>query len=124
MQIAYPDSPRVGKFQIAYEFLRNGAERPMLQALFGLCVILEVEPHESGRGKLFYAASDLFQALHDGEEIPEYRIEYAWPDRAFTNPADERDCIKTEGGFRFKAIRQFVIRAPSASFAAIPQKLH
>jgi hypothetical protein len=53
-QICYPDSNRVGKFNITHEQLRNGAERPMLQALFGLCVVFDVEEHESGRGKTYY----------------------------------------------------------------------
>jgi len=60
-ELSYPDSNRIGKFNINFEQQRNGAERPMLQALFGLCIVLEVENHESGRGKTYYAASELFQ---------------------------------------------------------------
>ena len=72
-EVIYPGSNRIGKFNLQHELLRDGAERPMLQALFGLCVVLGTEAHESGRGLTYIAASDLFQPLAEGEEIPEYR---------------------------------------------------
>jgi hypothetical protein len=118
-QIAYPDSNRIGKFQILHEVLFDGRERPLLQALFGLCLILDTEDHESGRGKTYIAASALFQPLIEGEEIPEYRIECAWPDQAFKNPEHENDCIGS-AGFRFKAIRQIIVRVPPAQLTHRP----
>ena len=123
--IAYPDSNRIGKFNIMHERLRNGAERPMLQALFGLCVVLDTQEHESGRGKTFFAASELFQPLAEGEEIPEYRIECAC-NMAFENPERERDRINS-GAFGFCAIRQIVVRVPPAQFThrpVAPGQLH
>lgn len=118
-EICYPDSNRIGKFNILHEVLRDGRERPMLQALFGLCVILDVEEHESGRGKTYIASSELFQPLAEGAEIPEYRVERAWPDQAFKNPEHEGDCLKS-AGFRFKAIRKLIVRAPAAQMAMRP----
>jgi hypothetical protein len=124
-EIVYPDSPRVGRFQITYELLRDGSHRPMLQALFGLCVVLDVEDHESGRGKTYTAASELFQPLKEGEEIPEYRIECAC-NMAFENPERELDRINS-GAFGFCAIRQIVVRVPPAQFThrpVAPGQLH
>jgi len=113
--VCYPDSNRIGKFNIPYALLRDGTERPLLNALFGLCVILEMEDHESGHGKVYTAASEqLFQPLREGEEIPDYRIECAWPDTQFTNKDHEAECVRTPQGFRFKAIRQIIVRVPPA----------
>src|SRR4051812_12079480 len=111
-EIAYPDSNRVGKFNLAHELLRDGAARPMLQALFGLCVILDVEEHESGRGKTYIAAAELFQPLAEGEEVPEYRIEFAC-NQAFANPEHEAKRLDS-GAFGFVAIRQIIVRVPPA----------
>lgn len=119
-QIVFPDSNRIGKFRILYEILRDGRERPLLQALFGLCVILQTEPCESGRGTFYIAASDLFQPLAEGEEIPEYRLEVAWPDQAFPDPEREKDALQSNG-FRFAAIRKVIVRVPLASFSVQPQ---
>lgn len=109
----FSSSPRVGKFNISHELLNNPAERPMLQALMGLCVVLEVEEHESGRGKQYIATSELFQNLLEGEEIPNYRIEFAF-DRAFDNPEYEVRRVDN-GSFGFVAIRQHIVRVPTAS---------
>ena len=123
--IAYPDSNRIGKFNLAHELLRDGAARPMLQALFGLCVVLEAEEHESGRGKTYIAASELFQPLAEGEEIPEYRIEFAC-NQAFPNPDYEAKRMNS-GAFGFVAIRNIIVRAPAAQLgqrAGKPGQLH
>lgn len=126
-KIAYPDSNRIGKFRIMYEVLLDGHERPLLQALFGLCLILKTEdPEESGRGVMYYAASDLFQPLLEGQEIPEYRLECAWPDQAFENPEREEQCLRS-GGFRFVAIRKNIVRVPPAQLfirATAPGQVH
>jgi len=114
-EISYPDSNRVGKFKILHEVLTSGDERAMLHALFGLCVILDTVDHESGRGKEYIAASELFQPLAEGEEIPDYRIEFATQGRAFTNPEHEVGALVAQGGFRFKAIRQIIVRVPPAT---------
>lgn len=124
MQIVYPDSNRVGKFRIKYEQLRCGADAPLLKALFGLCVILETEEvDETGHGKMFYASSDLFEPLAEGENIPEYRIECAWPDQPFKNPDYEKDCIRA-GNFRFRAVRKYVINVPPLTTVVSIPRLH
>jgi hypothetical protein len=117
MQIAYPDSNRIGWFKISHESLQDGAHAPMLKALFGLCVILELAEHESGRGKMYTAASELFQPLAEGEEIPEYRIEFAF-DQAFPDPEHEAKRIDN-GRFGFVAIRKLIVRVPPATLAVL-----
>lgn len=87
MEIYNPDS-RVGKFNIPHE-----CDAETLQALLKQVKILQVENHESGRGVTFMAVSSLFQALTEGEEIPEYRI-----------------TVDKDG---FKAIRNTIIRVPT-----------
>lgn len=123
-EIIYPSSSRIGKFNLMYDLLRDGRERPMLQALFGLCVVLETEPHESGRGKTFYAASDLFEPLREGEEIPQYRIEFVC-DKPFEQEDWQRRRIES-GPFGFVAIRNTIIRVPPATVAVRPHvsKIH
>lgn len=118
-EIVYPDSNRIGKFNLTHELLRDGSVRPMLQALFGLCVVLEAEEHESGRGKTYIAASELFQRLAEGEAIPEYRIEFAC-NQAFTNPEHEAQRLNN-GAFGFVAVRQIIVRAPEARLGFRPQ---
>ena len=123
LEISYPDSPNIGKFLLPYELIRDGARRPILQALFGLCVILHTEPHESGRGMTYYAASDLFQPLMEGEEIPQYRIEHAW-NMPFPDPEHEARRVNGQNGIGFVAIRNFIIRAPVATYklaSALPE---
>lgn len=125
VEIVYPDSNRIGRIWLPFEVLRNGADAPMLKALFGLCVILKTEPHDNGRGMTYYAASDLFQPIGEGDEIPEYRLEVVY-DSAFDNPERERD--RTDSGkFGFCAIRNFILRVPPAQLAvrsAAPGQLH
>jgi hypothetical protein len=97
----------------------------MLQALFGLCVILWIEDHECGRGKTYYAASELFLPALEGEEIPEYRIECA-PNMKFPNPEDEARRLNS-GSFGFVAIRRNIVRVPPATLsvsARAPGKPH
>jgi len=123
--ISYPDSNKVGKFNVPAEILRDGAERPALQALFGLCVVLDARDHESGRGKTYIAASELFQPLTENEEIPEYRIEFA---QGRTFPNAEHEARRTNSGaFGFVAIRQIVVRVPPVQLGAAmraPGRLH
>jgi len=42
-QIFYPDSNRIGYFSILFEVLHDGTRRPMLNALFGLCIPIKTE---------------------------------------------------------------------------------
>ena len=124
-EIVYPDSNRIGKFNLTHELLRDGSARPMLQALFGLCVVLDIEEHESGRGKIYIAASDLFQPLAEDEEVPMYRIEFACGCE-FTNPEREQQRLNS-GAFWFVAVRQTIVRVPAASFTThgvAPKHLH
>jgi len=128
MQVAYPNSNRVGKILISFETLRDDAV--LCGALFALLspsaehpnsAILGVEDHESGRGKAYIAASDLFQELADGEEIPEYRIECVH-DQPFANPEWEAKRIDS-GKFGFAAFRKIIVRAPPASIGARPREI-
>lgn len=123
VQVVSTGSNRVGKFLISYELLGNGRERLMLQALMGLCLVLSCDEHESGRGKEYIASSNLFQPLAEGDEIPQYRIEMTF-DSAFDNPEYEASRINS-GSFGFVAIRQHIIRVPTAAFSyTAPQPLH
>lgn len=124
-EINYPDSNKIGKYNIRHELLNDGSARPMLQALFGLGVVLDTYENESGRGKTFIVASDLFQALAEGEEIPSYRIEFIF-DGKFTNSEWESKRINS-GNFGFVAIRQIIVRAPPATLSVrpgVPGQLH
>lgn len=119
LEISYPDSNRVGKFNLASEVLRDGSARPMLQALFGLCVVLDVADHESGRGKTYICASALFEPLAEGEEVPEYRIEFA---AGMPFPAADHEARRLNNGpFGFVAIRKIVLRVPPLTVGAHPQ---
>lgn len=121
-EVVYPDSNRIGKFKIPHETLRDGSQRPMLQALFGLCVVLEAYEHESGRGKEYIAASEMFQALNEGEEIPEYRIECA-ANMAFENPEYQAKRLDS-GVFGFVAIRNVILRVPPVSLRTTAHSVH
>jgi len=121
-EVSYPDSNRIGKMLIARETLRDGTQRPMLQALFGLCIILEVGDHESGRGKEYIAASELFEPLAEGEEIPEYRIEQATL-MPFAQ-ADHEARRLNSGAFGFVAIRRIIVRVPAIAVRASAQVIH
>lgn len=122
MEIAYSASPNIGKFNIPHETLHDGGEAPMLKALFGLCVILHTEQHESGRGMTYVAASELFQPLREREEIPEYRIEFGHL-RPLPDAELEARAIAS-ANFRFAAVRQVVIRVPPAQTHLSPRLTH
>lgn len=94
----------------------------MLRALFGLCVLIAVEPHESGRGNAYIAASDLFEALNEGEAIPNYRIEFAHA-RPFPDDAHERRRLNN-GAFGFVAVRQNIVRVPTIAISAQSRATH
>lgn len=115
MEICYPDSNKVGKFNLPFKTLEDGTQRPMIAALFALVTVIGREEHESGRGVTFYAASELFQPLTEGEEVPEYRIEFAC-NMPFSDP--EHEAKRTNSGpFGFVAIRNLIIRVPPATVA-------
>jgi hypothetical protein len=114
--VAYANSNRIGKFQILYSSLEDGGDRPMLLALFGLCVVLEAGEHESGRGKEYIAASDLFEPLKEGEEIPEYRINFT-AGVPFADAAQEARKLSS-GAYAFVAVRKIIIRVPPAQLRA------
>lgn len=117
-EVVYSGSNRIGKFNLLYSLLQDGTQRPMLQALFGLGVVLDTFENESGRGKTYIVASDLFQPLSEGEEIPEYRIEFAC-NQPFPNSEYELRRLNN-GVFGFVAIRQIVVRVPPAQLAMRP----
>jgi hypothetical protein len=118
MQIHYPNSNRIGRFRVLYETLRD--DGPMCGALFALCVVLDVQECETGRGKVYTAASPLFEGLKEDEEIPEYRIECSY-DRPFENPEWEAKRVDS-GKFRFAAFRKIVVRVPPAQMGARPNQ--
>ena len=113
-KIYYPDSNRIGCFSILFEVLHDGARRPMLNALFGLCIPIKTEADESGRGTKYYCHSELFDELREGEEIPKYRLEACpaglWP---FTDPVLEAR-RKDNAGWSFAAVRNTIVRVPPA----------
>lgn len=116
MKIAYANDNRIGRINVLYEVIRD--EREMVGALMALCVVLECEDHESGRGKTYTCASKLFQPLNDGDEIPEYRLEFVH-DQPFELP--EREAVRVNSGkFGFVAIRNTIVRAPLALHGSHP----
>jgi hypothetical protein len=123
VKIVSQGSNRVGKFRLPYELLGDDVKRPMVTALLSLCTVLDHYEHESGRGLEYIVASELFQPLIEGEEIPNYRIEFAY-DRAFDNT--EHEALRTNTGpFGFVAIRQHILRVPAASLGhAVNYPLH
>jgi hypothetical protein len=122
VQIVSHGSNRVGKFNLSHELMGSAAERPMVDALLSLCNVILRDEHESGRGMEYIATSDLFQPLVEGEEIPHYRIEYAF-DMAFDNPELEANRTTT-GKFGFVAIRQNIVRVPAASLGHAVNLIH
>jgi hypothetical protein len=123
VKVVSQGSSRVGKFNLSYEMLGDDVKRPMVQALLAMCTILAQYEHESGRGQEYIAACELFQPLAEGEEIPHYRIEFAF-DRAFDNPELEQQRTNA-GPFGFVAIRQHILRVPAASLGhAVHSLLH
>ena len=126
-QICYPDSNRIGHFSIMFEVLHDGTRRPMLNALFGLCVVLKTEPDESGRGTKYYCQSELFDELSEGEEIPKYRIEVCRADPSpLADPVLEAR-RKDNAGWSFAAVRNTIVRVPPAQLGIAirkPGQLH
>lgn len=114
MEILYKDSNRVGFVLIPHETLKHEGE--MFGAFLSLVTVLHVEEHESGRGKQYYVACPvdvpLFEQLGEGEEIPEYRLEFSI--EPFKNEEYEAKRINS-GKFGFVAIRRLIVRVPSAS---------
>lgn len=105
-------SPNLGMFLVPHEMLESDDGRHILPALFSLCIVLSVSAHESGRGLQYIASSGLFQPLSEGDEVPEYRIEYTF-DAPFSNPEYEAQRLNTaDGRFGFVAIRKNVLRVP------------
>ena len=121
-KVHFTDSNRIGKFNLVHEVLQDGRERPMLQALFGLCVILETYPHESGRGTVYVAASELFEPLAEGEEIPQYRIEMARQQPFERDDWEQRRL--NSGDFGFVAIRKLIVRVPTLAVQYRPRLIH
>ena len=127
MEIAYSDSNRIGQFRVLFETLIEHAAK--IGALMALCApskdhptaaILHVENCESGRGKIYTAASPLFDELKEGEEIPEYRIEIIY-DQPFENPEWEARRMNS-GKFGIAAFRKIIVRVPPAQIGARPQQ--
>lgn len=118
-RVRYVDSNRVGQFNITHEGLTN---RPMCAALFALCTVLKELPHESGRGKTFIAASELFEPVLEGAEIPTYRIDFA-ANRPFEREDYEARRLNS-GVFGFVAIRQNIVRVPPLQMKFNPGAIH
>ncbi|HMG59812.1 MAG TPA: hypothetical protein VK583_08795 [Burkholderiales bacterium] len=122
MEVYYPNSNRLGRLLILYETIAEHAE--MLGALFALGVIVHVEDHESGRGKVYDMACRhngpaFFDALQDGDEIPEYRVEWVH-DGAFENP--EREAKRVDSGrFGFAFIRKIIVHVPPLQMVMQPR---
>lgn len=122
MEIFYPDSNRMGRLLILHETIDSHPE--MLGALFALGVIVHVEDHESGRGKVYDMACRqrgpaFFDALQDGDEIPEYRVEWVH-DGAFENPEREAKRVNS-GRFGFAFIRKVIVRVPPLTMGVTPR---
>jgi hypothetical protein len=109
MEIASSDSNTLGNFSLTYEMQ---TDTELVRALMSLCKVLHAEPHESGRGTRYVAASALFQPLLEGEEIPEYRIEFRQDSAPFDTMEDECRAL-AHSGLRFAAFRQHIIRVPT-----------
>ena len=116
MEIAYPNSPRIGQFRVLYQTLRD--DGPMFAALLALCIVIRVDECESGRGKVWVCASPLFDELKEAEEIPEYRLEFSY-DRPFENPEWEARRVES-GKFRFAAFRKIIVRVPPLQMGVAP----
>jgi hypothetical protein len=121
-EIHYPDSNHIGKFSVLHEALSDGRNAPWLKALFGLCVVLDTQEDESGRGKQYICASELFEPLRDGEEIPKYRIEMAPLCRFADEFLESRR--KDSGQFSFAAVRNTIVRVPAVQVKHIARQVH
>lgn len=126
-EIRFANSPRIGKFNVMHEVLRDDGNRPWLKALAELCTLIDKFPNESGRGTTFVAASELFApSCEDGkavafEDVPQYRIEC---DKFKPFTAEELARSVEHGGFRFYAVRQNIVRVPPAQLPLAPRVIH
>ena len=111
------DSNKVGSFNILFE---KEPDTELMQALMDLCTVIHAFPHESGRGTTYVAISDLFEGIEDGEEVPQYRIEFRAPDQKFDRPDYEVRRLNSRR-FGFVAIRNTIIRVPPLQ---ISQRFH
>jgi hypothetical protein len=124
VQLVFEGSSRVGQFRVDDQFVVENRE--LIGALLGLCVILDVRPDDSGRGRLFTCASDLFEPLNEGDEIPEYRIEATHGSTNFPQDDHEARALAAGDGFKFVAIRRVIVRVPAiemSHFAKMPVKM-
>lgn len=112
MQVLCEISNRIGCFRVLF-----GADPQLMHALSKIITPLRKEPDETGRGIMYYAASDLFEPLNEGDGIPEYRIEAVY-DGHFAQADHEARRIEA-GQWAFVAIRKIVIQVPPATWAHI-----
>lgn len=125
-KVSFPDSNRIGKFSILSGVLAGPENRVWLKALMGLCIILEAYPDESGRGTTYIAASELFDELKEGDEVPTYRIDMVGHGARFDNDVLEARRVDS-GNIGFAAVRNTIIRVPLAQIATnmgVPGKPH
>ncbi len=114
MEIHYPDSDRLGCLLILHETLRD--DGAMIGALLAMCKVILDEEHESGRGRRFTLAGPMFQPLNEGEEIPEYRVEFVH-DQPFANPDWQARRVDS-GRFGFAFFRKTILRVPPLQLGA------
>jgi hypothetical protein len=122
-EISYPDSNRVGCALLSHDTLQQ--DRAMVGALLAMCTVIAVEDHESGRGKRFILAGPMFDELKEGEEIPEYRIEFVY-DQPFENQDWQARRVNS-GNFGFAFFRKTIIRVPALNVGIrsnAPHHLH
>lgn len=118
MEIFCETSNRLGCFRV---LTKNDLAPELFKALHKIITPLRKEPDDTGRGVMFYAASDLFEPLLEGAEIPEYRIESIHVDARFPQPDHEARRINSDR-FAFVAIRKIIIRVPPAVLGhAVPR---
>jgi hypothetical protein len=115
--VRYSASNRIGQFRITYEMLED---RELMRALFSLCLVLKAWDHESGRGKEYICASDLFDEVAEGNEVPEYRLEFDHPTLPLADREAAARCVKV-GDFGFRAVRKIIVRVPPL---AVTQSFH
>lgn len=110
--IGYPDSNRVGCFHLPDSIQQD---RDLCRALLSVGKVLKHGRHPDGNAETFYVASDMFDPLSEGEEIPVYRIDFV-ANCPFDDPDKEARRVNV-GPFGFVAIRQYILRVPPATFA-------